>query len=224
VNKRLTELIEKWQYAGCHPQEAFDWSSVRPNWKKKFPEHSDFLESVLPSSIDRVTVRAVCQSSQYDIVEKFLTVMVWGYGDRGYGPYRVEVMLSQPHAKGILSEARELAVSGNPKEAYIHLMHNRIRMLGPSFGTKFLSFCTPREIGAPIYDSLVSLWVSNHASTDFCHVSTNAENWNSKTYLAYWDWIKVHADNFQCFPDDVELVVFRDAEDQYSSNSGWANK
>ena len=224
MNKRLAGLILKWQKEGSHPQEAFDWSASLDNWKKKFPAHSEFLGHTLPSRIDRRAVRAICDEPKFDILQKFLAVMVWGYGDRGYGPYRVGVMLSQSHSRHVLSETFELANSGDAKGAYVYLMQNRIRILGPSFGTKFLSFCTPREIGAPIYDSFVGQWVSKYASKEFSKVSTNSENWNAKTYFAYWDWIKEHSDYFKCMPDEVELVLFRDAEAQYSKNSKWANK
>jgi hypothetical protein len=190
----------------------------------KFPGNAKFLKSVLPLQIDREVVRAICESSKYDIIEKFLAVMVWGYGDRGYGPYRVGVMLSQPHTKKVLKRVFEIAQNGEPKDAYLFLMENRIRILGPSFGTKFLSFCTPRKIGAPIYDSLVGQWVSKYASKDFQGVSTNPENWNAKTYFAYWDWVKKHSEHFQCFPDEIEMVLFRDAALQYSKNSKWVTK
>jgi hypothetical protein len=224
MNRRLSGLIQDWQLNGSDPQEAFDWSSGLHNWVDKFPRKAKFLETVLPLQIDRVAVRAICESPNYDIIEKFLAVMVWGYGDRGYGPYRVGVMLSQPHAKKVLSKAFEIAQNGQPKDAYLFLMENRIRILGPSFGTKFLSFCTPREIGAPIYDSFVGLWISKYASKEFQEVSTNPENWNTKTYFAYWDWVKKHAEYFNCYPDEVELVLFRDAERQYSKNSSWTDK
>jgi hypothetical protein len=133
-------------------------------------------------------------------------------------------MLSQPHTRKVLSEAFGIAQKGEPIKAYEYMLKNRIRILGPSFGTKFLSFCTPREVGAPIYDSFIGLWVAKYAKVDFKGVSTNPENWNLKTYEAYWQWIKEHSENFECFPDEVELVLFRDAELQFSKNSGWAAK
>ena len=224
MNKRLSGLIADWKSEGSDPQEAFDWSSGLKSWKAKFPIHAKFLESVLPAQIDRDAVREICESSKFDIIEKFLAVMVWGYGDRGYGPYRVGLMLSQPHTRKVLSEAFGIAQKGEPIKAYEYMLKNRIRILGPSFGTKFLSFCTPREVGAPIYDSFIGLWVAKYAKVDFKGVSTNPENWNLKTYEAYWQWIKEHSENFECFPDEVELVLFRDAELQFSKNSGWAAK
>ncbi len=224
MNTRLSGLIQDWHSNGRKPQEAFDWSPGLPNWIDKFPKEAKFLETVLPLHIDRVGVRAICENPNYDIIEKFLAVMVWGYGDRGYGPYRVGVMLSQPHARKVLSKVFQISQNGEPKDAYLFLMENRIRILGPSFGSKFLSFCTPREVGAPIYDSLISFWVKAFAQKEFLGVPTSSENWNLKTYTRYWDWVKEHSDQMDCFPDEVELALFRDAERQFSKNSSWASK
>jgi len=45
-----------------------------------------------------------------------------------------------------------------------------------------------------------------------------------KTYSFYWEWIKKHSIHFNCFPDEVELVLFRDAEKEFSKASSWAGK
>jgi hypothetical protein len=223
VNRRLSSLLKKWQAQGSQPQESFDWSSSKQNWIDAFPTHKTFIAG-LPSPIGRKEVRKICQGAKHSITEKFLAVMVWGYGDRGYGPYRVTKMLSQPHAENVLQTVFDLCRDSKPKEAYLCLMQNRIKNLGPSFGTKFLSFCTPKKVGAPILDSFVGMWLKDFAAKDFDGVGLNYQNWNFKTYSQYWDWVKEHADSFSCSPDDVELVLFRDAEKFYSSSSKWASK
>jgi hypothetical protein len=133
-------------------------------------------------------------------------------------------MLSQPHAESVLQAAYDLCRSSKPKEAYQYLTQNRIRNLGPAFGTKYLAFCTPREVGAPILDSFVGLWLKEFAGKDFEGVGLNYLNWNLRTYSRYWDWVKEHAESFSCNPDDVELVIFRNAEKVFSSGSKWALK
>jgi len=223
LNKNLKKLIKSWQSKGSLEQEAFDWSSGKDNWIKAFPEESKFITS-LPEQLDRITVRMICDSKQHSALQKFLAVMIWGYGDRGYGPYRVTHMLSQPHAESVLTQVYEISQAGNPLEAYDFLQKNRIRILGPSYGSKFITFCTPLEVGAPIYDSLISLWVNEFAQEEFLGVSTSSESWNLKTYTRYWHWIKEHADLFECFPDEVELVLFRDAEKKFSKASNWKGK
>ena len=150
--------------------------------------------------------------------------MVWGYGDRGYGPYRVTQMMKQHHAVEVLSEAFEFCQRGDAKGAYEFLSKNRIRILGPSYGSKFITFCTPRDIGAPIYDSLIAMWVKEFAAKEFLGVTTSSESWNLKTYSRYWDWVKEHADELECYPDEIELVLFRDAERKFSKASNWLGK
>lgn len=223
MNRHLVKLIQSWKLSGSLEQEGFDWSSGKDNWINAFPNESKFIAS-LPDEIDRITVRKICNSKKYSVLQKFLAVMVWGYGDRGYGPYRVTQMLNQPHAESVLAQVYEFSQSGNPLEAYDFLRKNRIRILGPSYGSKFITFCTPREVGAPIYDSLISFWVKAFAEEEFSGVPTSSENWNLKTYTRYWNWIKQHSDELDCFPDEVELVLFRDAEKKFSKGSNWSGK
>ena len=223
LNERVIDLIKTWQKGGAPEQEGFDWSSSRHNWEKAFPENREFI-SVLPAEIDRQAVRSFCESATNSIREKFLSVMIWGYGDRGYGPYRVTQMLNQPHAEPTLGAVFKLAQSGAPIEAYEFLKSNRIRILGPSYGSKFITFCTPRSIGAPIYDSFIALWVAKFAASEFSDVPVTSENWNVKTYSRYWTWVKAHSEKLKCYPDQIELVLFRDAEREFSKSSTWISK
>ena len=87
-----------------------------------------------------------------------------------------------------------------------------------------MAFCTPREIGAPIYDSLIAIWVREFAEKEFLGVTTSSDNWNLKTYSRYWDWVKEHSDALECYPDEIELVLFRDAESKFSKASKWSGK
>jgi hypothetical protein len=223
LNKRLVALVQKWQAIGSPGQEGFDWTSSKHNWEKAFPIHTKFI-SELPTEIDRVAVRKICESAKYSTLEKFLSVMVWGYGDRGYGAYRVTQMLNQENVEEILAQVFESCQKGEPKAAYEFLRQNRIRILGPSYGSKFISFCTPRDKGAPIYDSLIAMWIESFAKKDFSGIPTSSENWNLKTYSKYWDWVKEHSEELDCFPDEIELVLFRDAEIKFSKTSSWSGK
>ena len=223
MNNQLVMLVESWKSNGANEQEAFNWTSGRSNWKKAFPAESSLISS-LPNEIDREQVRNICSSKRYGIREKFLTVMIWGYGDRGYGPYRVTQMLNENHAESVLTGAYDFCKSGDPKNAYEYLTNNRIRILGPSYGSKFMTFCTPREIGAPIFDSLISLWIKSFAKEEFLGCPTSSENWNLKTYSRYWDWIKEHSESLSCYPDQVELVLFRDAESKFAKSPTWVGK
>ena len=223
LNKQLTKLVETWKASGSPKQEAFNWARSRTNWNMAFPDESKFI-LMLPDEIDREEVRRICNSRRYSIRQKFLAVMVWGYGDRGYGPYRVTQMLNQNHALTVLNQGYKISQSGDAKGAYEFLSKNRIRILGPSYGSKFITFCTPRDIGAPIYDSLIAMWVKEFAAKEFLGVTTSSESWNLKTYSRYWDWVKEHADKLDCYPDEIELVLFRDAESKFSKASNWSGK
>jgi hypothetical protein len=223
LNEKLIGLVGTWQSTGSPEQEGFDWTASRDNWLKAFPAEAKFIQG-LRAEVDRQTVRDVCKSQKYGIREKFLAAMIWGYGNRGYGPYRVTQMLNQSNSEEILINVYELCKSGEPKEAYQFLKSNRIRILGPSYGSKFINFCTPREIGAPIYDSLISTWIDSYAKEEFAGLSTRSESWNSKTYNRYWDWVKIHSDSLNCFADQIELVLFRDAELRFAKSSSWSGK
>lgn len=150
--------------------------------------------------------------------------MIWGYGDRGYGPYRVSRMLSVENAEKVLAEVHSLCSGGKPKEAYDFLRKNRLPILGPAYGTKFITFCTPRETSAPIYDSYVAMWIERFAPQDFTQAPIASISWNPRTYSRYSRWIKEHSDHFGCFPDEVELVLFRDAQKTFAKNSNWGDK
>jgi len=216
-------LVEAWKASGSPGQEGFNWSANRTNWIKAFHDESKFISN-LPDEINRDAVRKICTSDKHNIKQKFLTVMVWGYGDRGYGPYRVTQMLNQPQALPVLTKVYELSRIGDAKVAYDYLRTNRIRNLGPSYGSKFISFCTPREIGAPIYDSLIANWVKEFAEKDFLGVASSSGNWNLQTYSRYWDWVKEHSVALECYSDEIELVLFRDAERKFSKASNWSAK
>lgn len=223
MNKELVDLVDEWRKLGSIPQEGFDWTPRKQSWIRTFPGNSDFISN-LPKELDRDYVRQICQSMNSATREKFLAVMVWGYGELGYGPYRVSNMLKQTDADTILNEVVKLCLGGDPKGAYNYIRINRVRGLGPSYSSKFISFCTPREIGAPIFDSFIALWIEEFAKSDFQEVSISSETWNSKTYESYWDWVKHHSDQLNCYPDEIELVLFRDAEARFGRNSGWSGK
>jgi hypothetical protein len=194
----------------------------RQRWNDEFPNQKKHI-SVLPDRIDRKFVREVFEM-EIDVISKFLTSMIWGYGDRGYGPYRVSKMLEQGHCKQILGQVLELGSTGEPLEAYKFLEQNRIRNLGPSFSTKFIYFCTPREIGAPIFDSYIAKWIKHFEIESFTNLSVTSERWNFKAYSEYWNWTKKISARYNILPDELELIIFRSAEAMFSKNSTWAEK
>lgn len=223
MNSFLVKEIKKWKGSGSRPQDGLDWSNSAVNWIRDFPDHASFIES-LPQVIDRNYLRGTCGSTEIANAHKFLAVMIWGYSNLGYGTYRVSRIMSQANFDWILDNVTDLANSGNPKGAYDFLMRNRINGFGPSYSSKFISFNTPRDISAPILDSLILRWIGDYALEEYDGFSVKKMNWNLRTYSHYCDWVGVYAEKCEVFPDEVELVLFRIAEQEYSSSSNWATK
>ena len=91
----------------------------------------------------------------------FFTVMAWGYGDVGYGPFRAQRIVNEMGSEGEcarfmlqLKDAAKDYVTG-----YRYLVNNEKKYLGPSFATKLLYFMSPEDNPAPILDSVVSRWL-----------------------------------------------------------------
>jgi hypothetical protein len=222
-NSRLRLLVDEWKRANSIPQEAFDWERSRANWQRDIPQHSEFI-SALPKEIDRDFLRILVADSEISVMEKFLAVMIWGYGDLGYGSYRVNKMFSSDGVEEKISQVFEFCQAGQPLAAYDYLAKNRVTQLGPAFGTKLISFFTPREIVAPIYDSFIWKWMDHYGKDVFENSSSSSEVWSLKTYTKYLDWMQSNALTLGCFGDDLELVIFRDALNQFSSNSSWTGQ
>lgn len=219
-NLRLKALVVDWRLADSIPQEAFDWSRSRSNWQRDIPGCSKFISN-LPNELDRSYLRNLIPNLNVSLMEKFLAVMIWGYGDLGYGSYRVNKMFNSLGVNEKISQVFDMCQKGKPLEAYEFLSKNRITQLGPAFGTKLISFFTPREIVAPIYDSFIWKWMNQYANEVFNGASSSSEVWNLKTYSHYLNWMSLHAAKYDCYGDDLELVIFRDALARFSTSSAW---
>ena len=221
-NRRLSLKVDQWNRLGKPPQEGFDWSKSRSNWCKDLPSQIEFIGS-LPESLSRIDVRKISESIESTVIEKFVASMIWGYGDLGYGSYRVNKMFSTPGFHEKISESFELSSTGRILEAYEFLSKNRIQQLGPAFGTKWLSFSSPITKPAPIYDSFIALWVTKYAKKEFGEVSTSSEVWSKRTYATYFEWMFSNSLEFGIRPDDLELLIFQDATLEFSAKSKWMN-
>ncbi len=220
TNRRLASKVSEWLDSGRPAQEAFDWTKSRSNWCRDLPLESVFIES-LPGALSRKDVRKISESKKTLITEKFAAAMIWGYGDLGYGSFRVKKMFSTPGFQEKINESYNLAESGQVLEAYEYLSKNRIQQLGPAFGTKWLSFVSPKIQPAPIYDSFIAMWVEKYAKKEFAKVSTSSEVWSKKTYSTYFDWMLSNSMEFGVKPDDLELVIFQDATLEFATKSKW---
>jgi len=216
ANLRLASKVAEWIEAGSPAQEAFNWSKSRSNWCRDIPSLSQFIES-LPDDLSRDDVRRVCNLNKSTIPERFVVSMIWGYGDLGYGSYRVKKMFSTPGFNEKIQQSFDLARAGNSLEAYIFLSKNKVQQLGPAFGSKWLSFASSNEQPAPIYDSFISLWIKKYATKEFGSVATSSEVWNKKTYGAYLEWMNLNSRALEVKADDLELVIFNDATLEFAA-------
>jgi hypothetical protein len=82
---------------------------------------------------------------------------------------------------------------------------NRLKRLGPAFGTKFLYFC-PQASAAPpalILDRLVAEWLAEHT-----HLHVDPVPWSLTTSTLYLEELGRWADALDVSPDVVEERVF----------------
>lgn len=215
-------LISAWKAEGSPAQIPLNWHSQRISWVSALGDFENTL-SKLPASINREFLFNMSASQEFDISQKFLAVMLWGYGGRGYGPYRVSKMLEQPNVLIKLENVYELCKSQFPIDAYRYLMAEPIRGLGPSYATKLLNFLTPREVGSPILDSLILKWIKENVPREFDTHNLNRLKWNPHLYSHYSYWVKENAASHGCLPDQVELVMFNHIVDSLNATSVWKN-
>ena len=83
-------LVESWRAAGSPTQPAMPWN--RERWNAWNPRHHSTL-AALPDALDRPYRAAASVSTPTSSPEAaegaFVATMVWGYGEVGYGAFRV---------------------------------------------------------------------------------------------------------------------------------------
>jgi hypothetical protein len=217
----LRKLVDDWKNGGRPAQMAMPWP--RDRWEAAFPGHKKVLRA-LPAEIDRVAVRSVCAKAGVNekaAQQALLVTLVWGYGWVGYGPQRADAMLLAPDAAGRLRAVAKIAANEGAIAAYCSLGHeNRIKGLGPSFGTKFIAFCQPDGTlpTALIHDALVTAWLEANGRTDL-----RAANWAPRKYEAYLDQVHAWARELGVTPETVEYLIFQDEADKRPGNQ-WARR
>jgi hypothetical protein len=136
--------------------------------------------------------------------------MIWGYGDLGYGAHRVRQMYESKGFEESIQLVKNLCVEGKSLEAYKTLHKSKIRQLGPSFGSKVLTFFHPSESAPAILDSIVARWLNQNALNVFGAKGVNAETWNLKTYERYINWMNDLSTEFRVPASTLELLIFTD--------------
>lgn len=139
--------------------------------------------------LDREVVRLACSDAALDATRvdaAFVTVMAWGYGGVGYGPYRTRTMLAgTPRAGERLTRVARTLHGVGALAAYgalARLDECGLAGLGPAFGTKYLYFCQPLPAAttALILDSLVAAWLRRETE-----LRVKPLGWSVTTYRRY---------------------------------------
>jgi len=144
----------------------------------------------------RITREFLCEGfqnfeSNIDALTLFVASMIWGYGNVGYGPHRVALMLkSAEKREGSISQfVKDLKEASleNKSGAYDFLAKraNRLDWLGPSFASKLAYFSTPNH-DSPILDSVVAEWISKYEGRWLF----NANKWSTNQYESYQRYCK----------------------------------
>jgi 8-oxoguanine DNA glycosylase-like protein len=197
----LRREVAAWVAAGRPAQGGAHVSVAR--WVAALPAQAAVVRA-LPSPLDRAAARTAVRArlAAGDVVGGFVASQVWGYGEIGYGPYRVRGVLAQDGAAGGLATAYEL-LAGEGAEAGFGALagEHRIAGLGPSFATKFLFLADPAG-EALVLDDFVALWLREHAGLALAHRPPRAA-----AYRAYLDAMRAWAAELGLAPADLEQVV-----------------
>lgn len=208
VPPAVRRLVETWRAAGCPAQPAMPWN--RQRWSSWNPRHRATL-TALPDPLDRATLRRLCNqaAASPEAAERaFVATMVWGYGEVGYGAFRVNRILSVNRAPGArLRTAAQVLLQCGPGAGYSQLADyqaSRLRFLGPAFGTKFLAFCSrDADHAALILDRLVARWLQRNTRLNLDPVP-----WDRSNYDRYLDRMQEWSAALGTFPDDLECCIF----------------
>lgn len=145
-----------------------------------------------------------------DPVGLFVAAMIWGFGDRGYGPWRVARILERAgdvnalasHIGGLAGAARH-----GPAAAW-DAMHGEHKLfgLGPAFATKITYFAAVAEWSGSSQIPLIADLNTSWAMWDLVEVARSVQRRGS--YLTYVDLAHRWADVSGCRPDDIERALF----------------
>ena len=207
-NARLAILCRK----KFVPQPPMPVEDVLPEWIERFPRDAKFLKSVA-KNLNRKNVRKVCsQRSTHSIREKFLAVMLWGYGPYAVGAARTLKITKEQEFESRLKEVYNLAKRGRHIDAISFMAIDPIKGFGPAYGTKFVYFCSPKNDCAPIYDKRVRDWLGKYAKNELYGASLHRIQWHTNSYLAWSQWLQVQAKLLKTNWEDLEYLIFEDAK------------
>lgn len=203
IPDRLMELVRA---DNARPVQQPVIEFVPERWIERSPAFAEVVAS-LPARLDRASVRAFCENQAHDddgAMAIFIASQIWGYGQVGYGPFRLAEALAEPTLAPILGATRSLLDDGKPVDAFHELcVRHELPWVGTAFGTKFLHFAdaTGRAL---ILDSVVAGWLKEHAGLKFRCLR------NEREYATWLELAGAWANESETTPERIELLVFTD--------------
>jgi hypothetical protein len=157
--------------------------------------------------LSRRNVIDIAKSAE-DVAVSFVVAMIWGFGDTGYGPYRVNAILEnagtnlRPRLESIKAAAQQDA--GTARDEYIKT--SKMRGLGPAFGSKFAYFMAfangiPSTPAPPLIADINTSW----AVWDLAGLDGSVRK--RAGYVKYVDLVS-HWAGGKWRMDEVELALF----------------
>ncbi len=222
----VERLVESYR-GGEVQQKTYSWR--QDSFERYFFDRADLIVG-LPGKIGRADVVDRCRR----IVDvptaehAFVASMVWGFGTGdNRGAWRTRQMIDDPGAGEKLLLIARCARQGPPVAAFREAAANRIRLLGPSFWTKFLCFCSladrDREVSAdpgvaPILDSRLSSWVNDETGESISFWDTTGS-----AYERYVSLLNDWAEQVDLRVDVIEELIFRstDSDEHYMLRGKW---
>lgn len=202
------------------PQRAFAWKPA--GWRKEMHDLPDVLQVLggLPDRVDRTVVRetVLAELDGGRVLPAFVSAMVWGYGDAGYGATRVRWVLTgvkvgaqkspvRGDVAALLGEAVEVVRAEGPVGGFRYMSNaGRIKHLASAFFTKWLYFASALTSAddpnaAPILDKQVHDWLEEHADLAL-DISRTVE------YQRYFETLRHWGEGFGRTAVQVEKAIF----------------
>ena len=126
-----------------------NWNPL--SWKRQGlemfkPQISKFASECRQINKRHIISRQDVLTLSESVEDVFIGAMIFGYGPIGYGPSRIERVISEnPGLVEKLKNQYESAADG-PRESWeSHTQSNRIKYLGPAFATKFAYFAARKQ-------------------------------------------------------------------------------
>lgn len=190
-----------------------------PRWRDALPAGTwpdGFADSGKATRADVFAIAGRWRDGAVPATQLATAALAWGFGVRGYGPFRTGRVLAQDPAgtrfAGALANLRADEVTPDALvDAYgrFHTSH-RMRGLGPAFFTKILYFAGYRRDRSGPQPLILDSVVARRLPEDAGPARKYAHGWTSSTWHAYLLWAENEAARpvFANQPDHVEISLF----------------